>query len=66
MIQTALGINGYDCTFCDGNTAEEYEAIAVSAAPDSRGDPQSRRRQGGMPRTGWQSTRFGADPSLWS
>jgi len=52
MIQTALGINGYDCTFCDGNTAEEYEAIAVSAAPDSRGDPQSRRRQGGMPRTG--------------
>ncbi len=30
MIQTALGINGYDCTFCDGNTAEEYEAIAVA------------------------------------
>ncbi|MGD1079671.1 MAG: hypothetical protein ABR881_15215 [Candidatus Sulfotelmatobacter sp.] len=30
MIQTALGINGYDCMFCDGNTAEEYEAIAVA------------------------------------
>jgi hypothetical protein len=29
MIQTALGINGYDCTFGDGNTPEEYEAIAV-------------------------------------
>ena len=30
MIQTALGINGNDCTFGDGNTAEEYEAIAVA------------------------------------
>ena len=30
MIQTVLGINGYDCTFCDGNTAGEYEAIAVT------------------------------------
>ena len=30
MIETALGINGYDCTFGDGNTAEEYEAIAVA------------------------------------
>jgi hypothetical protein len=30
MIQTAFGINGNDCTFGDGNTAEEYEAIAVA------------------------------------
>jgi len=30
MIQTAVGINGNDCTFGDGNTAEEYEAIAVA------------------------------------
>ena len=30
MIQTALGINNNDCTFGDGNTAEEYEAIAVA------------------------------------
>jgi hypothetical protein len=30
MIQTALGINGNDCTSGDGNTAEEYEAIAVA------------------------------------
>ena len=30
MIQTAFGINGYDCTLGDGNTAEEYEAITVA------------------------------------
>src|SRR5258708_25446397 len=30
MIQTAFGINGNDCTFGNGNTAEEYEAIAVA------------------------------------
>lgn len=30
MIQTALGINGEDCTTGDGNTAEELEAIAVA------------------------------------
>ncbi len=30
MIQTALGISGNDCTFGNGNTAEEYEAIAVA------------------------------------
>jgi len=30
MIQTAIGINGHDCTIGDGNTAEEYEAIAVA------------------------------------
>jgi len=30
MIQTALAINGHGCTIADGNTAEEYEAIAVT------------------------------------
>jgi hypothetical protein len=30
VTQTALGINGQDCTIGDGNTAEEYEAIAVA------------------------------------
>jgi len=29
MTQTVLAINGQDCTIGDGNTAEEYEAIAV-------------------------------------
>src|SRR2546422_9177052 len=29
MIQTALAINGLDCTIDAGNTPEEYEAIAV-------------------------------------
>jgi len=30
MIQTTLAINGHDCTIADGNTAEEYDAIAVA------------------------------------
>jgi hypothetical protein len=30
MIQTVLAINGQDCTIGSGNTAEEYEAIAVT------------------------------------
>lgn len=30
MTQTALGINGQDCTSGDGNTAAELEAIAVT------------------------------------
>lgn len=30
MIQTALGINGYGGMIGDGNTAEEYAAIAVA------------------------------------
>ena len=30
MIQTALAINGLDCTPDNGNTPEEYEAIAVT------------------------------------
>ena len=30
MIETSLGMNGYGCTSGDGNTAEEYEAIAVA------------------------------------
>lgn len=30
MIQTVLAINGEDCTIGSGNTAEEYEAIAVT------------------------------------
>jgi hypothetical protein len=30
MIQTTLAINGEDCTFGDGNTPEEFEAIAVT------------------------------------
>lgn len=30
MLQTALGINGQDCTPGDGNTAAELEAIAVT------------------------------------
>jgi hypothetical protein len=30
MIQTALAINGLDCTIDSGNTPEEYEAIAVT------------------------------------
>jgi hypothetical protein len=29
MIETSLVINGLDCTIGDGNTPEEYEAIAV-------------------------------------
>jgi hypothetical protein len=30
MIQISLAINGHDCTTGDGNTPEEYEAIAVT------------------------------------
>ena len=30
MIQIVLAINQQDCTIGDGNTAEEYEAIAVT------------------------------------
>ena|SRR6266446_6541422 len=30
MIQISLAINGHDCATGDGNTAEEYEAIAVA------------------------------------
>lgn len=30
MTQTALGINGQDCTSGDGNTASELEAIAIT------------------------------------
>ena len=30
MMQSALAINGQDCTTGSGNTAEEYEAIAVT------------------------------------
>jgi hypothetical protein len=30
MIQTTLAINGEDCTFGNGNTPEEFEAIAVT------------------------------------
>src|SRR5436853_7738608 len=30
MIQTSLAINGLDCTIGDGNSPEEYEAIAVT------------------------------------
>jgi hypothetical protein len=30
MIDTALSINGQDCTSSYGNTPEEYEAIAVT------------------------------------
>lgn len=30
MLQTALGINGQDCTSGDGNTAVELEAIAIT------------------------------------
>jgi len=30
MIETALAVNGQDCTNGGGNTPEEYEAIAVT------------------------------------
>jgi hypothetical protein len=66
MIQTALGINGYHCTFCDGNTAEEYEAIAVALLRTAEAIRNGEEGRVGMPRTGWQSAPFGADPSLWS
>jgi hypothetical protein len=46
MIQTALGINGNDCTFGDGNTAEEYEAIAVACSGQ-------RRRSVSEKKAGW-------------
>jgi hypothetical protein len=37
MIQTTLGINGNDCTIGDGNTAEEYEAIAIALLRTAEG-----------------------------
>ena len=30
MTQTVLAMNGQDCTIGDGNTPEDYEAIAVA------------------------------------
>lgn len=65
MIQIVLAINQQDCTIGDGNTAEEYEAIAVTLL---RAAEAIRNQEGhaGMHWAGWQSTGVGPRACLRS